>query len=67
MVDATDDRVVRAIVALARARGSGRPGVADAHRPPREEADRRLHVLDLAAEGWQAVFDQILGPVPASL
>jgi hypothetical protein len=66
MVDATDDRVVQAIVALARARGLAAVG-SPAATAAAEEADRRLHLLDLAAEGWQAIFDQVLGPVPASL
>jgi class 3 adenylate cyclase/tetratricopeptide (TPR) repeat protein len=66
MVDGTDDRVARAIVALARARGLaalGSPRAAAAA----DESDARLEVLDLRPGGWQAIFDLVLGTVPAEV
>jgi class 3 adenylate cyclase/tetratricopeptide (TPR) repeat protein len=65
-VDATDDRVVRAIAALARARGLAALGSPDAAAAA-DEAGDRLQQLDLRAEGWQAIFDHVVGPVPAEV
>jgi class 3 adenylate cyclase/tetratricopeptide (TPR) repeat protein len=66
MVDETDDRVAQTIVALARARAFAVLGAPDAATAA-DLADSRLQQLDVPVEGWHAIFDLVLGPVPAEV
>jgi hypothetical protein len=58
-VEATDDRTVRAIVALAQALAAE---TLDRREAPelREKAELMLEALDMHAEGWRTVFTRAL-------
>ncbi len=61
-VDETDDRTVRAVVALARSMAATTLALPEAAEA-RELAEVLLGSLDLHAEGWRTIFGRVLGGV----
>jgi class 3 adenylate cyclase/tetratricopeptide (TPR) repeat protein len=64
-IDATGDRITQAMVRMAAAAALAALGGPEADRVA-AEAQARLAVLGISAEGWSTVFDSCLGLTPVS-